>query len=279
VLVTDLVRLPVGASHRTWQRLRHACFAATVRKDSPGVDSHAAAVWHSQAHPGPLRGAGRSHYHATSRHSERGAVPGVGLLAVLASLNVPTACTPRSTSCSLARGPIRRWPMPSTPTATAVQRTAEAIKHMFGLGNRPVSLAAPRPENDPPGESPAGPTVQLRLPFAPESGNWRTSTARIDLRNRAAAHGLTVGVAGFEPAASSSRSQVISCATSAAGCLTWGRPSVDVHWCPQEAVAIATHWLLGSGHASTWPPGRQLLRGPSARIMVLAQADPRFLLG
>jgi UDP-N-acetylglucosamine 2-epimerase (non-hydrolysing) len=28
----------------------------------------------------------------------------------------PTACTPRSTSCSPARGPIRRWPMLSTPT-------------------------------------------------------------------------------------------------------------------------------------------------------------------
>ena len=119
--------------------------APTVREDSPGVDSHAAAVRHSlgtrrraptmsggllrqagrrprahllvpgfrkaltgrvgvgrngqcappacqarsQAPPGPLKGAGRSRYHATSRHSERCAVPGVGLSAVPASRNVP----------------------------------------------------------------------------------------------------------------------------------------------------------------------------------------------
>jgi len=43
----------------------------------------------SQAPPGPLKGADRSRYHATSRHSERCAVPGVGLSAVPASRNVP----------------------------------------------------------------------------------------------------------------------------------------------------------------------------------------------
>jgi hypothetical protein len=50
-----------------------------------------------------------------------------------------------------------------------------------------------------------------------------------------------VGVAGFEPAASSSRSQVVVSTASAASCLTWERPSVDVRWRPPLAVAIVTH--------------------------------------
>ena len=50
-----------------------------------------------------------------------------------------------------------------------------------------------------------------------------------------------VGVPGFEPAASSSRSQVPVRATSAAACLTWEAPSVDVRWRPLLSVAIVTH--------------------------------------
>ncbi len=50
-----------------------------------------------------------------------------------------------------------------------------------------------------------------------------------------------VGVAGFEPAASSSRSQVAVWTASAASCLTWERSSVSVRWRPPLALAIVTH--------------------------------------
>ena len=50
-----------------------------------------------------------------------------------------------------------------------------------------------------------------------------------------------VGVAGFEPAASSSRSQVPAGTTSVAACLAWDRPSMNVRWRPPSAVAIVTH--------------------------------------
>jgi hypothetical protein len=52
-----------------------------------------------------------------------------------------------------------------------------------------------------------------------------------------------VGVAGFEPAASSSRSQVASLSASAAARLAWDRPSVDVRWRPPLSVAIVTHFV------------------------------------
>ncbi len=52
-----------------------------------------------------------------------------------------------------------------------------------------------------------------------------------------------VGVAGFEPAASSSRSQVQTRTASAAARLAWDRPSVGVRWRPPLAVAIVT-WSL-----------------------------------
>jgi hypothetical protein len=54
------------------------------------------------------------------------------------------------------------------------------------------------------------------------------------------------GVAGFEPAASSSRSQVQMPPASAASCLTWDRTSVSVRGRPTLAMAIVTH--LGTQH-------------------------------
>src|SRR4029077_6350260 len=99
---------------------------------------------------------------------------------------IPTACTPRSTSCSLARGPIRRWPMPSTPTATAAPRSGRQKPSntcsTLVIGQFPLA-AAPTPEHDPHGGSPVGPTVQLLLPFAPkpETGGPRQLPACFDL--------------------------------------------------------------------------------------------------
>jgi len=55
-----------------------------------------------------------------------------------------------------------------------------------------------------------------------------------------------VGVAGFEPAASSSRRQVHAWRASAAACLTWPRPSISVHWRPPTSVAIVTHLVTRS---------------------------------
>ena len=60
-----------------------------------------------------------------------------------------------------------------------------------------------------------------------------------------------VGVAGFESAASSSRSQRATWPTTALLCLTCLAPSVDVLWRPLVSVAavteLATHRLRGSG--------------------------------
>jgi hypothetical protein len=55
--------------------------------------------------------------------------------------------------------------------------------------------------------------------------------------------------------ASSSRSQVTVSTASAASCLTWERPSVDVRWRPPLAVAIVTHLVtrLPAGFSlATW---------------------------
>ena len=57
-----------------------------------------------------------------------------------------------------------------------------------------------------------------------------------------------VGVAGFEPAASSSRSQVAVLTARAAACLAWETLSADVRWRPWLSVAIVT-WLLGRSRA------------------------------
>jgi len=73
---------------------------------------------------------------------------------------------------------------------------------------------------------------------------------------------FSVGVAGFEPAASSSRSQVAVRAACAAACLTWERPSVSVYWRPPLAVAVVTHLVTRLRKASAWPPGCKL----SARL-------------
>jgi hypothetical protein len=50
-----------------------------------------------------------------------------------------------------------------------------------------------------------------------------------------------VGVAGFEPAASSSRSQVAVAAASAAAYLNWKLSSAGVRWCPLLARGVVTH--------------------------------------
>jgi hypothetical protein len=53
-----------------------------------------------------------------------------------------------------------------------------------------------------------------------------------------------VGVAGFEPAASSSRSQVQTRTASTAAFLAWDGPSVGVRWRPPLSVAIVTHFVI-----------------------------------
>ena len=73
-----------------------------------------------------------------------------------------------------------------------------------------------------------------------KSGNGRLGS-RNSSRNIAATCSFMVGVAGFEPAASSSRSQVPARTASAAACLTWEAPSVGVRWRPSLPVAIVTH--------------------------------------
>lgn len=55
-----------------------------------------------------------------------------------------------------------------------------------------------------------------------------------------------VGMAGFEPAASSSRSQVPAGTTSVAACLVWDRQSMDVRQRPPSAVVIVTHLVTES---------------------------------
>jgi hypothetical protein len=55
-----------------------------------------------------------------------------------------------------------------------------------------------------------------------------------------------VGVAGFEPAASSSRSQVAARATSAAARVACGRPSMRVRWRPPLLVAIVIRFVTRS---------------------------------
>jgi hypothetical protein len=53
--------------------------------------------------------------------------------------------------------------------------------------------------------------------------------------------GFVVGVAGFEPAASSSRSQRAMRSTIALPLLTCLALSVDVRWRPLVSVAVVTH--------------------------------------
>jgi hypothetical protein len=55
-----------------------------------------------------------------------------------------------------------------------------------------------------------------------------------------------VGVAGFEPAASSSRTQVQTWTASAAASLAWHRSSVSVRWRSPLAVAVVTHLVTWS---------------------------------
>ena len=63
-----------------------------------------------------------------------------------------------------------------------------------------------------------------------------------------------VGVAGFEPAASSSRSQIALRTARAAVCLIWERPSVNVRQRPVMNVAIVTQLVtrLASESVRGW---------------------------
>ena len=65
-----------------------------------------------------------------------------------------------------------------------------------------------------------------------------------------------VGVAGFEPAASSSRSHVAVPTASIAARLTRERPSASVRWRPPLVAAIVTH--LVTQHS--WGPGWRAVR-------------------
>jgi hypothetical protein len=71
-----------------------------------------------------------------------------------------------------------------------------------------------------------------------------------------------VGVAGFEPAASSSRTQVPAGAASAAACAACDGPSVDVRCRPPLAVAIVTHFVTQS------PCGQQTAAGLARSVYV-----------
>jgi hypothetical protein len=64
---------------------------------------------------------------------------------------------------------------------------------------------------------------------------------------------LLVGVAGFEPAASSSRSQVPTRTARAATCLIWEAASMAVRWRPPPVMAIVTHLDTRSGRRPSAP--------------------------
>ncbi len=62
-------------------------------------------------------------------------------------------------------------------------------------------------------------------------------------------------MAGFEPAASSSRCEVAVPTASAAACLTWEPLSVGVRWGPLQATGVVTHLVTrfrGAFCLSTW---------------------------
>ena len=69
------------------------------------------------------------------------------------SAPIRSACIPRSINCSPLRGPIRRWPTPSTPTATVTPRSGLSKQwntcSILAVGRSP-SATAPPPVDDPP---------------------------------------------------------------------------------------------------------------------------------
>jgi hypothetical protein len=82
--------------------------------------------------------------------------------------------------------------------------------------------------------------------------------------------GLLVGVAGLDPAASSSRSQVLAGTASRAALLAWDRPSMSVRWRPPVSMVIVTHLVtrsLASRYRDrlSWRPctGMDLAQAPS----------------
>ena len=87
--------------------------------------------------------------------------------------------------------------------------------------------------------------MQGRFPLAPRSGNRLISAAEMDHESMLL-HAPVVGVAGFEPAASSSRSQVAARTASIAACLTSERPSMGVRWCLPREPVIVTHSVTRS---------------------------------
>jgi len=83
-----------------------------------------------------------------------------------------------------------------------------------------------------------------------------------------------VGVAGFEPAASSSRSQVVLWAARTGACLTWQTPSADVRWRPWWFAVIVTQ-LVTRPHTNsdnTVAGSGSSLRSANASIPVASRA-------
>jgi len=79
---------------------------------------------------------------------------------------------------------------------------------------------------------------------------------------------LLVGVAGFEPAASSSRSQVRIPTASTVACLTLERLSVSVRWCPPLPVAVVTHLVTRPAREQHPPAPSLACDGTSPRVTV-----------
>jgi hypothetical protein len=95
-----------------------------------------------------------------------------------------------------------------------------------------------------------------------------------------------VGVAGSEPAASLSRSQVPAQTASAAARLAWDTPSVDVRWRPPLAVAIVTHFVTqplyvhsGGNYAGICSSRTSRRSSVAEALIVVAPTHPTITMG
>src|SRR6516162_4148971 len=80
-----------------------------------------------------------------------------------------------------------------------------------------------------------------------------------------------VGVAGFEPAASSSRSQVRRPRWCGFSYLTWARASVSVRWCMWVCAAIVTQLVTQLvSQSARRPAGHRPVQGVISQEAVLA---------
>jgi len=73
-------------------------------------------------------------------------------------------------------------------------------------------------------------------------------------------------IISFEPAASSSGSQVAARAASAAARMAWGTPSVHVRWRPPLSVAIVTQFVTRSLASRWWSTAVPHTLSASARL-------------